>query len=207
MSRNNIWAATSGGVLAAIFAGMVNAADEPVLAKDIVLSRLNAPISTTTGTTANVQLQSYGMSVSVLVIGSDGLLRPRAADTQFQTGEKFRLRVLPTQDGTVVISNTNPQGVTHELLRMSVRSGQETLIPAEADNLFQLAGASGEDALHVQLYPVGLNIPPFSDTAKLIGKDIRLVTQAGQTTQSSNSASYVVGQPSQPLYTRVVVRH
>lgn len=166
----------------------------PPKAKDIILTRLSNPVPTTTPT----QSSTYGMSVSVLVVGQDGLLMPRATDTVFKTGDRFRLRILPTLDGTIVISNTDPQNQTRELVRVPVRAGLETLIPAEPDNLFQLVGQSGDDILHLQLYPNSLPQPAVGGLAS---KDIRLVTQ------STGSASYVVGQANQPVYTRVVVRH
>ena len=190
--------AIAGALIAAAFlAGSVSAADKSVHAKDIVLARLG----TTPVPGTQAPQQAYGMSVSVLVAGPDGLLRPRHTDTPFQTGEKFRLRVLPTLDGTVVIANTNPHGITTEILRLPVRAGLETLIPSEPDNFLQLIGAGGEDVLHLQLYPANLSIQPINDSLRMVSKDIRLVSE------STSNASYVAAPSTQPLYTRVVVRH
>lgn len=176
--------------------GNISAA-EPAKAKDIVLTRLaGTPVPG-----AQSQQQTYGMAVSVLVAGPDGLLRPRPTDTPFQTGEKFRLRILPTVDGTAVVANTNPQGITTEVLRIPVRAGLETLIPSESDSYLQLVGNGGEDLLHVQVYPTNLNVQPINDYLRMASKDIRLVSE------STNNASYVAAPSTQPLYTRVVVRH
>lgn len=167
------------------------AADSP-RAKDIVLTSLAKPPAPAT------PASNYGMSVSVLISGHDGLLTPRSTEGVFRTGDKFRLRVLPTRDGTIVISNTDPKNQTRELLRLPVRGGLETLVPAEPDNLFQLVGEAGDDVLHLQLFPSNL---PQPAQGALLSKDIRLVTQ------STGSASYVVGETTQPIYTRIVVRH
>jgi len=178
--------------IASLLAATPGFAADQAMAKDIILTSLAKPPA------AAGASPSYGMSVSVLVSGPDGLLTPRATDGIFKTGDRFRLRVLPTRDGTLLISNTDPQNQTKELLRVPVRGGLETLIPTEPDNLFQLVGQGGDDILHLQLYPSNL---PQPAPGTLASKDIRLVTQ------STGSASYVVGESAQPVYARVVVRH
>jgi len=164
-------------------------------AKDIVLSGLSGRPAA-----GEPSSRQAGMSVSVLVASAGGELIPRATDAPFRTGERFRLRVLPTVNGTLVIANTNPAGLTREVLRLPVRAGLEALVPAGEDSEFQLVGQAGEDVLHLSLYAEGSRLPPEND-AGAGAKDIRLVTQ------STSDASYVVGEAGQPLYTRVVVRH
>jgi|JRYI01.1.fsa_nt_gb hypothetical protein len=164
-------------------------------AKDIVLSSLSGRAAT-----AEPSSRQAGMSVSVLVASAGGELIPRATDAPFRTGERFRLRVLPTVDGTLVIANTNPAGLTREVLRLPVRAGLEALVPAGAGSEFQLVGQAGEDVLHLSLYAEGSRLPPEGE-AGAGAKDIRLVTQ------STSDASYVVGDVDEPLYTRMVVRH
>lgn len=201
MTRQPMQAAR-GLALASALALAAAAQAQSLQAKDIVLTRLGgvAPATAAAAPARAAVAASQGMAVSVLVLGEDGLLYPRAATAPFKTGERFRLRVLPTVDGTLVLANTSAQGSTVELLRMTVRAEQETLIPSEPDQLLQLAGPGGEEVLHLRLFPAGQPVQGAA-APQLAAKDIRLVTQ------STASASYVAGPSDQSLYTRVVVGH
>lgn len=115
--------------------------------KDIVLDRLAAPVLTST----TVQSATGdAMAVSVLLESPDGSLTPRSTQGLFNTGDRFRVKVLASRPGTIALYNTNPAGVLspEPVWRGEVKVGQETISPR-----LRLDGQSGVDLLHIVLEP------------------------------------------------------
>jgi hypothetical protein len=75
----------------------------------------------------------------------------------FNTGERFKLRVLPTFDGMLVIDNINPKGERKQIYPpqadhvVAVKRGIEILIPLDKDQYFEFTGATGDEQLVVTL--------------------------------------------------------
>lgn len=71
----------------------------------------------------------------------------------FRTGERFKLRVLPTFDGILVINNINPKGVDRQIYpaqadkAVSIKSGVEIMVPLGRDEYFEFSGDSGDEKL------------------------------------------------------------
>jgi hypothetical protein len=81
----------------------------------------------------------------------------RAVDTGFKTGERFRLRILPTFDGIIIIDNINPLGERKQIYPpdsgdvVQVKAGIEIMLPLGKDDYFQFSGATGDEQLVVAL--------------------------------------------------------
>lgn len=75
----------------------------------------------------------------------------------FSTGQRFKLRVLPTFDGILSIDNINPRNERKQIYPataasvVQVKAGQEILIPLGKDEYFEFAGATGDDQLVITL--------------------------------------------------------
>jgi hypothetical protein len=75
----------------------------------------------------------------------------------FRSGDRFKLRVLPTFDGLLVIDNINPRGERKQIYPaqaksvVSVKAGIEIMVPLGRDEYFEFAGATGDDQLVVTL--------------------------------------------------------
>lgn len=75
----------------------------------------------------------------------------------FRTGDRIKLKVLPTFDALVVIENINPQGVRRQIYpptaseAVSVKAGVEVLVPLGADQFFEFAGVTGDEQLVITL--------------------------------------------------------
>lgn len=75
----------------------------------------------------------------------------------FGTGDRFKLRVLPTFDGLLVIENITPRGERKQIYPprtrdvVSIKGGVEIMIPLGKDDYFEFAGATGDDQLLVTL--------------------------------------------------------
>jgi hypothetical protein len=92
----------------------------------------------------------------VAVVGFDRAaqvvgLRPVTAG--FRTGDRMKLKVLPTFDALLVIENINPQGARQQIYppsasqAVALKAGVEVLLPLGADQFFEFAGATGDDQL------------------------------------------------------------
>lgn len=133
--------------LAALVLAASTAAVAAEQTKDIVLDRLAAPVLTST----TVQSATGdAMAVSVLLESPDGSLTPRSTQGLFNTGDRFRVKVLASRPGTIALYNTNPAGVLspEPVWRGEVKVGQETISPR-----LRLDGQSGVDLLHIVLEP------------------------------------------------------
>lgn len=75
----------------------------------------------------------------------------------FTTGQRFKLRVLPTFDGLLTIDNINPRSERKQIYPpiadnvVQIKAGQEILLPLGKDDYFEFAGATGDDQLVVTL--------------------------------------------------------
>lgn len=75
----------------------------------------------------------------------------------FRTGERFKLRVLPTFDGLLVIDNINPNNQRRQIYParadnvVKVKGGVEIMIPLGQDEYFEFAGATGDEQLVITL--------------------------------------------------------
>jgi hypothetical protein len=98
--------------------------------------------------------------VHVALVAFDGAytatgLKPITAG--FKTGERLKLKVLPTFDGLLVIENVNPKNERNQIYpaqqstAVAVKAGVEILIPLAKDEFFEFAGASGDEQLVVTL--------------------------------------------------------
>ena len=73
----------------------------------------------------------------------------------FRTGERFKLRVLPTFDGILVIDNINPKSERKQIYPaqadnvVAIKAGVEIMIPLDRNQYFEFAGATGDDQLVV----------------------------------------------------------
>jgi hypothetical protein len=77
----------------------------------------------------------------------------QAVTAGFKTGERFRLRVLPTFDGLLVIDNINPRNERKQIYPsqaenvVKIKAGMEIMIPLGQDEYFEFTGASGDEQL------------------------------------------------------------
>ncbi|BAO30976.1 DUF4384 domain-containing protein [Sulfuritalea hydrogenivorans] len=75
----------------------------------------------------------------------------------FRTGERFKLRVLPTFDGLLVIDNINPKNQRRQIYPaqadnvVKIKAGVEIMIPLGQDEYFEFTGATGDEQLVITL--------------------------------------------------------
>jgi len=75
----------------------------------------------------------------------------------FRTGERFKLRVLPTFDGILVINNINPKGKDRQIYPaqedkvVSIKSGIEIMVPLGREEYFEFTGDAGDEKLVITL--------------------------------------------------------
>jgi len=170
-------------------------------AKDIVLDSVSAPLVASAVQPAG---RSDAMVVSVLLESADGILYPRSTAIPFNTGDRFRVKILASREARVSLYNTTPSGVLkpEPVWRGVLKPGQETITPR-----FVLDGASGggTDQLHVVLEPAGepsvINwLGTWVDGGRT-GKDIRLDEQ------STPNATYLVSNAGKGLVTTIRINH
>jgi hypothetical protein len=99
-----------------------------------------------------------GVHVALLAMDAQGKpigLRPASAG--FTTGERFKLRVIATYDGLLSIDNINPAGQQRQLYPaqadhvVSLKAGQEILLPLDPQQTFRFSGATGQEQLVVTM--------------------------------------------------------
>jgi len=121
--------------------------------RDIVLDAVSGvPSIVGTAPGAAEPVRTDAMLVSVLVESLDGTLSPRSIQQRFQTGERFRIRLLAAREARVSLYNTTPRGEFNPkpIWQGRVSPGQETL--SERLALTDKSGA-GVDQLHIVLEP------------------------------------------------------
>ncbi len=106
----------------------------------------------------NGQPNYQGAHVALVAFDRAGTvtgLRPVTAG--FRSGDRIKLKVLPTFDALVVIDNINPQGVRRQIYppsaeqAISLKAGVEVLLPLRADQFFEFAGVTGDEQLVITL--------------------------------------------------------
>lgn len=113
----------------------------------------NAPVKVENGREnyQGVHVALVGFDRAGKVIG----LKPVTAG--FATGERFKLKVLPTFDGMLVIENINPRGERKQIFPpdpstvVSVKRGLEVFVPMREDAFFEFTGPSGDEQLIVTI--------------------------------------------------------
>jgi hypothetical protein len=99
-------------------------------------------------------------AVHIAVVPADregNLLAFRPVSQGFQTGERFKLRVVATFSGMLAIANINPAGTKKQVYPptnstvVSIEAGKEVFIPLGKDEFFEFAGTTGTEQLVVTL--------------------------------------------------------
>lgn len=181
-----------------VLAVAAEAADEGQT-KDIVLDLITSRPASAAPVAAPA---SDAMVVSILVESPNGQLTPRSANSLFNSGERFRVKVRASRDGKIAIYNTKPTGelVAKALWRGDVSRGLEVIAPR-----LRIEGSSGTDQLHIVLEPAKEKpAGVFSWLGNWIGgksKDIRLDTA------NTASDTYLLGNPGKGLVTTVNITH
>lgn len=98
--------------------------------------------------------------VHVALIGFDPQGNPtglRPVSDGFKSGDRIKLKVLPTFDGMLVIENINPKGERKQIYPpqnsdvVALKGGIEVLVPLGRDQYFEFAGATGDEQLVVTI--------------------------------------------------------
>jgi hypothetical protein len=75
----------------------------------------------------------------------------------FRTGDRVKLKVLPTFEGLMVIENINPKGERKQIYPpngsdvVKLKAGLEVLLPLARNDYFEFAGATGDDQLVITI--------------------------------------------------------
>ncbi|HMW52627.1 MAG TPA: DUF4384 domain-containing protein [Rhodocyclaceae bacterium] len=113
--------------------------------------------------TAPLVVNAQGINyqgVHVALLGFDRAgkaLGYRPVTDGFRSGERFKLRILPTFDGLLALDNINPQGRRAQVYppergtMVEVKAGVEILVPLDRDQYLEFAGSTGEEKLVVTL--------------------------------------------------------
>lgn len=126
---------------------------------------LGAPLKVADG-----QANYQGLHLALLAVDAQGqplAFRPTSAG--FTTGERFKVRVIATFDGLLSIDSINPSGIRRQLYPaqtdqvVSLKAGQEILLPLDPRQSFQFAGATGQEQLVVTLRHAQAIGPAASD--------------------------------------------
>jgi hypothetical protein len=180
---------------------LAGAAAQAQSAKDIVLDRVTAPVARPAATPAS----NDAMAISVLVESPDGSLAPKSTNSLFNTGDRFRIKLLASRSAKVSLYNTNPLGQFNPkpVWQGEVKVGQETITPR-----LRLDGSSGVDHLHVVLEPeqapqgvVAWISSWLTKEGSEAPKDIRLDSENSATT------SYLVNQTGRGLVSTFRIVH
>lgn len=106
----------------------------------------------------NGQPNYQGAHVAIVAYDAAGRvsgLRPVTAG--FRSGDRIKLKVLPTFDAWVVIDNINPQGLRRQIYppaadqAVALKAGVEVLLPLREDQFFEFAGVQGQEQLVITL--------------------------------------------------------
>jgi hypothetical protein len=128
-------------VSAAASAQQLNA----VIVKDIIESTLSgAP----TGQDA--------VKLSFVLVNKDGSPQmERAAHFPFYTGERFKAKLISSQNGALQLTNISPAGKVTPFRVISVQAGVPAYYPPEATNVLEFANIVGDETLRVTFTPAG----------------------------------------------------
>lgn len=122
-------------------------------AADIVTGNPAAPISVNDGR-ENYQ----GAHVAILVANADGkTFTARPISEGFRTGERFKIRILSTFGGELVLENINPRGERRQIYPAGrddvvvLQPGRDTLVPLGENQFLEFTRATGREQLVVNL--------------------------------------------------------
>jgi hypothetical protein len=131
-----------------------------IASKDAAPNTMGAP-STPLAVGRDGSPNFQGVNVAVVGIGADGNIDSfRAIKEGFRTGQRFKLHVLATFGGPLVIENINPRGERKQIYPpekdsvIMLQPGSETLLPLGSDEYFQFANATGDEQLVLTLRDV-----------------------------------------------------
>jgi hypothetical protein len=123
-----------------------------------------APINTVSGDPTAAfsykdgQVNYQGVNVALLGFDRNGLPTGlRALGDGFRTGERFKLKLLPTFDGLLVIEAISPGGQRDQIYPpgreqvVAVKAGTEILVPLDRDQYFEFTGIKGDEQLVLSL--------------------------------------------------------
>ena len=145
---------TSAKVLVVPLSSLVSLAFKSAGAQEnTVLGEPSKPLTVENGR------ENY-QAVHIAIVGFDRVgtvtgIQPVTAG--FQTGDRIKLKVLPTFDGLLVIENINPQGKRVQIFPpsasdvVSVKAGAEILVPMAKDDYFEFAGVTGDEQLVITI--------------------------------------------------------
>ena len=114
--------------------------------------------ATTPLTVENGRENYQAVHVAIVGFDRDGnvtTLKPVTAG--FKTGERFKLKVLPTFDGILVIENINPKGEKRQIFPpdeanvVSVQRGMEVFVPMSEDYYFEFTKQTGDEQLVITI--------------------------------------------------------
>jgi len=100
----------------------------------------------------------HGIHIAIVAVDKDGkALGYHSVNQGFRTGQRFKLRVMSTFDGLLAIDNINPNGVQRRIYPakqsqvVSLKAGEEVLLPLDKNQAFQFTGARGQEQLLIAL--------------------------------------------------------
>ncbi len=136
-------------------ARIVDAKSAGILSKDAVNTTTQPP--TAPLKVENGKENYQAAQVSIGVADRDGKLTFRPINQGFRTGDRFKLHVIATFNGLMMIENINPKGERKQIYPaqsaqlVAIVAGKETLIPLGDDEYFEFARDTGEEQLVVTL--------------------------------------------------------
>lgn len=98
-----------------------------------------------------------GMRLAISMVDANGqVLNDRAVSAGFSTGERFKIRLLPTFTGLVEIDNIDAYGRRTRIYPeagqvVEVQAGREAQLPLAANQAFEFADSKGEEQLIVSI--------------------------------------------------------
>ena len=136
-----------------VVANAVVGTPEPV-SNQVILGQPDIPLAL--GADGRPNYQGMHLALAEADRAGDGL-RFRAVGAGFETGERFKLRLVSTFDAVVVIDSVNPAGVRRRLYPAAgggdevvvLKAGQPALLPLAQEQYFEFAGQTGEERLLV----------------------------------------------------------
>lgn len=148
----------TGGLGAAVVGMVGQAAGQAIagrlapVANPVIVGQPDIPLRV--GADAKPNYQGVHLAL-VTMDGEGGAARFRSLKDGFQTGERFRLRLVSTFDAAVVIDTVNPGGTRSRLYPaadgevISLKAGQAVLLPLAGDQFFEFANQTGNEQLLV----------------------------------------------------------
>lgn len=99
-----------------------------------------------------------GVHVAIVAFDrAENALGVKPVNAGFRTGERIKLKVLPTFDGLLVIENINPKGERRQIYPpadgkvVATKAGEEIMVPLAKDEYFEFAGVTGDEQLVITI--------------------------------------------------------